>query len=80
MPHAWPERPTLPGQMAGSDMSSAARRRRRLQVWAVLGSVALVAIVALIAVNSRATDPEELYRTTLIGRHDIEETVAAAGG
>jgi macrolide-specific efflux system membrane fusion protein len=65
--------------MAGSDMSSAARRRRRLQVWAVLGSVALVAIVALIAVNSRATDPEELYRTTLIGRHDIEETVAAAG-
>lgn len=79
MAHEWPERPALAGEMAGSAMTPAARRHRRMQGWAVLGSIALVVVVALVAVNSRATDPEELYRTTLIGRHDIEETVAAAG-
>jgi membrane fusion protein, macrolide-specific efflux system len=39
----------------------------------------LTALVALVAVNSRATDPEELYQTALIGRHDVEETVTATG-
>jgi len=60
-------------------MGPAARRRWGRQGWTVLGGTVLIAIVALVAVNSRATDPEDLYRTTLIGRHDVEETVAAAG-
>jgi len=79
VPDEWPERPALPGQISGSAVNATARRRRRLEGWAVLGSIVLMAIVALVAVNSRATDPEQLYRTTLIGRHDVEETVAAVG-
>lgn len=80
MPHEWPERPALPGAVMGSAMTTPAERlRSRRQGWAIFGGIALVALVALVAVNSRATDPEELYRTTLIGRHDVEETVMAAG-
>ncbi len=45
----------------------------------MVASKLLTALVALIAVSSRATDPEQLYQTSLIGRHDVEETVAAAG-
>jgi macrolide-specific efflux system membrane fusion protein len=79
VPHEWPERPEIPGRVADSAADPAARRRSSRPVWAVLGGIVLVAIVALVAVNSRATDPEQLYQTSLIGRHDVEETVAAAG-
>lgn len=79
MAHEWPERPALAGEIAGRAENLAGRKRWRLRGWAVLGCIALAIVAALVGVNSRATDPEELYRTSLIGRHDVEETVAAAG-
>ncbi len=79
MPHAWPEHPKIPGEMADGAEAASARRRWRMRGSAVLGGAALAVIVALVAVNSRATDPEQLYQTMLVGRHDVEETVAAAG-
>ena len=61
MPHAWPEHPKIPGEMADGAEAASARRRWRMRGSAVLGGAALAVIVALVAVNSRATDPEQLY-------------------
>jgi membrane fusion protein, macrolide-specific efflux system len=78
----WPELPPLPGQAKGVDASSSvrdARAKRTRRVWPIVGGLLLTALVVLVAVNSRATDPGELYQTALIGRHDVEETVTATG-
>lgn len=79
VPHDWPERPSLPGETEGSPSAKLARARWWRRSGTILGGLILTALVALIAVSSRATDPGQLYQTSLIGRHDVEETVAAAG-
>lgn len=44
-----------------------------------LCGLVLTALAVVIAVNSRATDTRADYLTALVGRHDVEETVVAAG-
>jgi macrolide-specific efflux system membrane fusion protein len=79
VPHEWPERPALPNALKGGSLPHGRRTRWTRRAWSVLVGSLLVALVALVAANSRATDSEELYQTSLVGRHDIEETVSAAG-